>query len=65
MPLDVFVASDDDEAKDAIRQIASGSRVIDVGPLANARQLEGMGYVHMIIQDGLGTGYSSTIKIVA
>jgi 8-hydroxy-5-deazaflavin:NADPH oxidoreductase len=64
-PLDVFVASDDDEAKDAVREIASGSRVIDAGPLAHAHQLEGLGYLHMAIQGNLGTGYGSGIKIVA
>jgi predicted dinucleotide-binding enzyme len=64
-PVDVFAASDHDEAKDAVRQIASGARVIDAGPLAHARQLEGLGYVHMAIQDGLGTGYGSGIKVVA
>jgi 8-hydroxy-5-deazaflavin:NADPH oxidoreductase len=64
-PLDVFAASDDEDAKDAIRQIATGLRVVDAGPLARARQLEGVGYLHMAIQGGLGTGYSSAIKILA
>jgi 8-hydroxy-5-deazaflavin:NADPH oxidoreductase len=62
---DVFAASDDEDAKDAIRQIASGLRVVDAGPLAHARQLEGLGYLHMAIQGGLGSNYGSAIKILA
>jgi predicted dinucleotide-binding enzyme len=40
-------------------------RVVHAGPLAHARQLEAMGYLHMAIQNGLGTGYGSTIKVLA
>jgi predicted dinucleotide-binding enzyme len=64
-PLDVFVASDEDDAKDAVRRLAEGLRVVDAGPLAHARQLEALGYLHMAVQGGLGTGYGSAIKIVA
>jgi 8-hydroxy-5-deazaflavin:NADPH oxidoreductase len=66
-PLDVFVASDDEEAKGKVREIAQGAglRVLDAGPLAHARQLEGAGYLHMAIQPGLGGTYSSALKIVS
>jgi 8-hydroxy-5-deazaflavin:NADPH oxidoreductase len=66
-PLDVFVASDDHGAKDVVRQLAEdgGLRAVDAGPLVRARELEGLGYLHMAIQDGLGTGYGSAIKVVA
>ena len=66
-PLDVLIASDDEDAKTAVRTLAEGGglRVIDAGPLAVARQLEGVGYVHMAVQDDLGTGYTSAIKIFA
>ena len=66
-PLDVFMASDDDAAKAAVSQLAadSGLRAIDVGPLALAHQLEGVGYVNMAIQPGLGTNYGSALKVVA
>ncbi len=66
-PLDVFVASDDDEAKAKVRELAesSGLRVLDAGPLAHARQLEGAGYLHMAIQPGLGGTYASALKIVS
>jgi len=66
-PPDVFVASDDEEAKRAVRRLAEdgGLRAVDAGPLANARQLEALGYLHMAIQDSLGTGYASAVKILA
>jgi 8-hydroxy-5-deazaflavin:NADPH oxidoreductase len=66
-PLDVFVASDDEDAKAAVRRLAedSGLRVVDAGPLAVARQLEGAGYVHMAIQGELGTSYGSALKVVS
>ena len=66
-PLDVFVAADDDEAKARVRELAesSGLRVLDAGPLAHARQLEGAGYVHMAIQPSLGGTYASALKIVS
>jgi predicted dinucleotide-binding enzyme len=65
-PLDVFVASDDEDAKDAVRALADGAglRVVDVGPLAAARQVEGLGYLHMAIQGSLGTGYDTAIKVL-
>jgi predicted dinucleotide-binding enzyme len=65
-PLDVFVASDDEGAKDVVRRLVedAGLRAIDAGPLAHARQLEGLGYLHMAIQGGLGTGYGSAVKVL-
>jgi predicted dinucleotide-binding enzyme len=65
--LDVLVASDDDDAKATVRELAesSGLRVLDVGPLAHARQLEGAGYVHMAVQPALGGTYASALKIVS
>jgi predicted dinucleotide-binding enzyme len=66
-PLDVFLASDDDAAKATVAQLVAdgGLRAIDVGPLALAHQLEGVGYVNMAIQPGLGTNYGSALKVVA
>jgi 8-hydroxy-5-deazaflavin:NADPH oxidoreductase len=66
-PLDVFIASDDEEAKTAVGQLATdgGLRAIDVGPLALAHHLEALGYLNMAIQPGLGTNYGSAIKILA
>ena len=66
-PLDVFLASDDEGAKATVSQLAAdgGMRAIDVGPLALAHQLEGVGYVNMAIQPGLGTNYGSALKVLA
>jgi 8-hydroxy-5-deazaflavin:NADPH oxidoreductase len=66
-PLDVLMASDEQDAKDAVRRLAEagGLRAIDAGPLAHAHQLEGLGYLHIAIQDALGTGYGSTVKVLA
>jgi 8-hydroxy-5-deazaflavin:NADPH oxidoreductase len=63
-PLDVLVASDDEDAKAAVRQIADSLRVVDAGPLAHARQLEAVGYLHMAMQGGLGTSYDTAIKVL-
>ena len=56
-PFDVFVASDDADAKGAVREIieSGGLRAVDAGPLAHARQLESLGYLHIAMQDALGT----------
>lgn len=66
-PLDVFVASDDDEAKAKVRELAesAGLRVLDAGPLAHARQLEGAGYLHMAIQPAIDGTYTSALRIVS
>jgi NADPH-dependent F420 reductase len=66
-PLDVFIASDDEDAKRAVRQLAEdgGLRAVDAGPLARARELEALGYLHMALQQSLDTGFASGVKIVA
>src|SRR3954465_6132949 len=66
-PLDVLIAADDEEAKRTVSRLAedAGLRAVDAGPLAHAQQLEGLGYLHMAIQDSLGTGYGSTVKVLA
>jgi 8-hydroxy-5-deazaflavin:NADPH oxidoreductase len=66
MPLDVFLAGDDAEAKlELIKMIeAGGMRAIDTGPLARARQLEALGLLHIALQSQLNTGYMSAIKIL-
>lgn len=66
-PLDVFVASDHEDAKAKVRELAesAGLRVFDAGPLAIARQLEGAGYLHMAVQPALGGTYASALKIVS
>ena len=65
-PLDVFLASDDDEAKQTVARVAedAGLRPVDVGPLERAREIEAAGYLHMVVQEGLGTGSGSALKIL-
>jgi predicted dinucleotide-binding enzyme len=64
-PLDVFIAGDDEEAKERVAQLVrdGGLRAIDVGPLESARQLEGLGFLHITLQQPLGTGFSSAVKL--
>ena len=38
---------------------------IDAGPLRRARELEALGYLHIAIQEPLGTGFASTLKVAA
>ena len=66
-PLDVFLAGDDDEAKGKVRRLVEdgGMRAIDAGPLALARQLEALGYLHMALQQPLDSGFSSAVKVIA
>ena len=66
-PLDVLIAGDDEDAKAKVRELveSSGLRAIDVGPLRRAHQLEGLGYLHMAMQEPLGTGFGSTVKVLA
>jgi predicted dinucleotide-binding enzyme len=65
-PLDVFVAGDDEEAKARVSQLVrdGGMRAIDAGPLARARELEALGYLHMAIQPALGTRFASAVKVL-
>ena len=65
-PLDVLIAGDDEPAKERLSAAlrASGLRPIDVGPLRRARQLEGLGLLHIALQNELGTNWGSTIKIL-
>ena len=66
-PLDVFIASDDENAKRTVAQLVEdgGLRAVDAGPLRRARELEALGYLHMGVQEPLGTGFSSAVKVVS
>ena len=66
-PLDVFIAGDDDSAKGTVKQLVEdgGMRAVDAGPLARSHELEALGYLHMALQEPLGTGFSSAVKVVA
>ena len=64
-PLDVFLASDDKEAKAIVSKLVrdGGLRPVDAGPLRRARELEAAGLLHMSVQGTLGTGFGSALKI--
>jgi predicted dinucleotide-binding enzyme len=66
-PLDVLIAGDDDGAKETVAGLVgdAGLRAIDVGPLKRARELEALGYLHMAMQQPLGTNFGSTVKVLA
>ena len=66
-PLDVFLAGDDEAAKDTVKQLVrdGGLRPVDVGPLALAHHVEALGYLNMAIQPDLGTNYASAVKVLA
>jgi len=65
-PLDVFIAGDDVDAKAKVAQLVTdgGLRVIDTGPLSRARQIEGMQFLHIVVQEELGTNWGSAIKVL-
>lgn len=64
--LDVLIAGDDEGAKKTVAEVveAGGLRPIDVGPLRRARQLEQLGFLHISLQDRLGTGFASAVKFI-
>ena len=64
--LDVLIAGDDDAAKQTVSELASdgGLRPINVGPLSRARQLEQLGFLHISLQQPLGLGFGSAVKLV-
>jgi 8-hydroxy-5-deazaflavin:NADPH oxidoreductase len=66
-PLDVFIAGDDEGAKETVAQLSrdGGLRAIDVGPLERARHLESLGFLHMMVQQPLSLGFQSALKIVS
>jgi predicted dinucleotide-binding enzyme len=65
--LDVLIAGDDEGAKEQVATLArdGGLNPIDAGPLSRARELEALGLLHMQLQQPLGTGFQSTVKILA
>jgi predicted dinucleotide-binding enzyme len=66
-PLDVLIAGDGDEPKARVAQLArdGGLRPIDAGTLARARELEALGYLHMVVQPALGAGFASAVTFLA
>ncbi len=65
-PLDVLLAGDDVAAKRMVSGLveAAGMRPVDAGPLRRSRELEALGFLHMTLQEPLGTGYRSAVKFL-
>lgn len=65
-PLDVFVASDDADAKAAVSQIITegGQRAVDAGPLRRARQIEGLGLLAITLQASMAKPWMTGVKLV-
>ena len=66
LPLDVFLAGDDQGAKDKVAALVEdcGMRPVDTGPLRRARELEGFQLLHMTLQGPLGLDWRSAIKLL-
>lgn len=63
--LQVLIAGDDARAKTKVAGLveAGGMMPIDVGPLARARMLEQVGLFHIAIQEQIGAGFASALKL--
>jgi predicted dinucleotide-binding enzyme len=66
MQADGYVAGDDDGAKQRVLDLVGsiGFRPLDVGPLASARTLEGMAWMHISLQMENKWPFQSAWKIV-
>jgi 8-hydroxy-5-deazaflavin:NADPH oxidoreductase len=65
--LDVLIAGDDPTAKQQVSRLIEdgGMRAIDAGPLRRARQLEHVGFLHILLQDPLDSSYRSTLALLS
>jgi 8-hydroxy-5-deazaflavin:NADPH oxidoreductase len=66
LPLDVYIAGDDEQAKQAVSQLVTdgGMVAVDVGPLQRARQLEGLGFLGITLQFKQNLGFTTAWKLV-
>jgi predicted dinucleotide-binding enzyme len=67
LPLDVFLAGDDANAKDKVAALVrdAGLRPVDTGPLRRARELEAFQLLHMTLQGPLELNWASAIKLLS
>ena len=63
--LQVLIAGDDARAKAKVAGLveSGGMMPVDVGPLARARMLEQVGLFHIAIQEQIGAGFASALKL--
>jgi predicted dinucleotide-binding enzyme len=61
-----LIAGDDASAKALLADLVrdGGMRPVDVGPLRRARQLEGLGLLHITLQQELGANWMSAVKFL-
>jgi predicted dinucleotide-binding enzyme len=66
LPVDVFLAGDDGDAKDKVAALVldGGLRPVDTGPLRRARELEAFQLLHMTLQGPLELNWASAIKLL-
>lgn len=66
-PLDIFIADDDADAKEIVAGLVrdGGLVAVDVGPLRRARQLEGLGFLGISLQQPLDLGFHSAWKLIS
>jgi predicted dinucleotide-binding enzyme len=66
LPVDVFLAGDDPQAKKQVATLVSdgGMRPVDTGPLRRARELEAFQLLHMTLQGPLGLDWASAVKLL-
>jgi predicted dinucleotide-binding enzyme len=66
LPLDVFLAGDDADAKSLVATLVrdGGMRPVDTGPLRRARELEAFQLLHMTLQGPLGLDWASALKLL-
>jgi NADPH-dependent F420 reductase len=65
-PLDVLIAGDDEGAKADVAELAraGGLRPIDAGSVERARELEAASLLHITLQNTLGSGFRSALKLL-
>lgn len=66
-PVDVFIAGDEQSAKDTLAELASagGLHPIDAGPLRRARQLESLQLLVITLQGKLDKPWMSVVKLLS
>ena len=66
-PLDVLIAGDDADAKETVAALVrdSGLVAVDAGSLRRARQLEGLGFLGITLQEPLNLDFQSAWKLIS